>query len=74
VLINTVHSIPDDLFEHVNRNEHSILTNDPMEILIEMGFVDRLKNQRLLAEHNNNLNKVIEVLTNDANINGIWFD
>jgi hypothetical protein len=74
VLINTVNSTPDDIFEHINRDEHSILSNDPMEILIEMGFVDRTKNQRLLAENNNDLNKVIELLTNDTNINGIWFD
>jgi len=45
-----------------------------MEILIEMGFVDRTKNQRLLTDNNNDLNKVIELLTNDTNVNGIWFD
>jgi hypothetical protein len=44
-----------------------------MEILIEMGFVDRRKNQILLKENNNDLNKVIEILTNDNNDNFDWF-
>lgn len=36
-----------------------------MEILIEMGFANRTKNQILLAANNNDLNKVIELLTNE---------
>jgi hypothetical protein len=38
-----------------------------MEILIEMGFANRGKNQHLLAENDNDLNKVIELLTNSGN-------
>lgn len=45
-----------------------------MSILIEMGFVDRTKNQQLLALHNNDLTKVIEVLTRNDMIDAIWFD
>jgi hypothetical protein len=37
-----------------------------MEILIEMGFANRGKNQRLLSENNNDLDKVIELLTTDS--------
>jgi len=44
-----------------------------MEILIEMGFANRTKNQKLLTENNNDLNKVIELLTNDTNENADWF-
>ncbi len=68
-LINTANSSVDDFFEHVDENEtrNSILSNDPMKILIEMGFVNCTKNQRLLSENNNDLNKVIELLTNSGN-------
>ena len=34
-----------------------------------MGFCNREKNQRLLVENNNNLNKVIELLTDGNNEN-----
>lgn len=67
ILINTQNSNTDDFFEHIENNEpinnSSILSNDPMDILIEMGFVNRTKNQRLLAENNSDLNKIIELLT-----------
>ncbi|CAF1334234.1 unnamed protein product [Rotaria sp. Silwood1] len=67
-LINTRNSSVDDFFEHVDysetTNRNLSLSNDPMEILIEMGFGDREKNQRLLAENNNDLNKVIELRLN----------
>jgi hypothetical protein len=44
-----------------------------MEILIEMGFANRTKNQILLEQNNNDLNKVIEFLTIDNNENADWF-
>jgi hypothetical protein len=76
-LINTAHSNIDDFFEHVEENEtpnnNSVFSNDPMEILIEMGFANRGKNQQLLSENNNDLNKVIELLTNDGNEDSDWF-
>jgi len=69
-LINTANPSVDDYFEHVEENEPTnrnlILSNDPMEILIEMGFANRGKNQRLLSENNNDLDKVIELLTTDS--------
>jgi hypothetical protein len=77
ILINTVNSDADDYFEHVEDNEtgslNSILSNDPIEILIEMGFANRTMNQKLLAENNNDLNKVIELLTSNTNENADWF-
>ena len=48
-------STTDELFEHVE--------NEPMNILFEMGFKNRAQNQRLLENHQNDLNKVIEILT-----------
>ena len=38
-----------------------------------MGFVNRQKNQRLLSENHNDLNKVIEILTTDSNDDLDWF-
>jgi len=38
-----------------------------MKVLIEMGFGDRVKNQRLLKENGNDLSKVIQLLTLDIN-------
>jgi hypothetical protein len=77
ILINTVNSDADDYFEHVEDNAteslNSILSNDPIEILIEMGFANRAMNQKLLAENNNDLNKVIELLTSNTNENADWF-
>jgi hypothetical protein len=76
-LINTANSNVDDFFEHVEENEatstNSVLSNDPLEILIEMGFANRGKNLRLLAQNENDLNKVIELLTNDGNEDADWF-
>ncbi|UJR14109.1 hypothetical protein I4U23_001105 [Adineta vaga] len=73
-VIETVNvAINDDHFEHVDEEETSILTNDPMKILIEMGFVNRQKNQRLLTENNNDLNKVVEILTIDSTEETDWF-
>ncbi|CAF3169408.1 unnamed protein product [Rotaria sp. Silwood2] len=70
-LVNTRNSSVDDFFEHVDYSETTngnlSLSNDPMEILIEMGFVNREKNQRLLVENKNDLNKVIELLADDDN-------
>jgi hypothetical protein len=67
----------DDFFEHVEENEtqntNIIPSNDPMEILIEMGFANRAKNQLLLTENRNDLNKVIELLTIDNNDDTDWF-
>ncbi len=42
-------------------------SSDPMKTLIEMGFANRAKNQRLLKENANDLAKVIELLTLDNN-------
>ncbi|CAM4859019.1 unnamed protein product [Rotaria socialis] len=68
---STQNSNVDDFFEHVEfsdmGNRHLSLSNDPIEILIEMGFCNREKNQRLLVENNNNLSRVIELLTDDNN-------
>ena len=44
-----------------------------MQILIEMGFANRAKNQRLLAENDNDLDKVIELLTSDVDDDADWF-
>ena len=46
---------------------------DPMKTLIAMGFANRAKNQRLLRENDNDLNKVIEQLTLDVNEDSDWF-
>ncbi|CAF1331847.1 unnamed protein product [Adineta steineri] len=62
-LIETNNSNNDDYFEHVEENENSILSNNPIDILIEMGFANRQTNQLLLSENNNDLNRVIEILT-----------
>ncbi len=76
-MINTANPSVDDYFEHVDENEPTnrnlILSNDPMEILIEMGFANRGKNQRLLSENNNDLDKVIELLTTDSSEDADWF-
>lgn len=56
----TTSSIVDDFFEHVDDEQPS---NEPMNSLIEMGFTNRAQNQRLLQDHHNDLNKVIEILT-----------
>lgn len=69
--------IPDDIFEHIDEhrnNERSSISNDPMAILIDMGFVDRRKNEQLLAENNHDLNRVIEILARNDQIDTIWFD
>ncbi|CAF1161817.1 unnamed protein product [Adineta ricciae] len=65
--------VNDDCFEHVGEDAPSNITNDPIQILIEMGFVNRQKNQRLLSEHSNDLTKVIEVLTAESNDDLNWF-
>ena len=44
-----------------------------MTRLIEMGFANRLKNQRLLRENSNDLAKVIELLTMDTMDDSNWF-
>ena len=76
-MANTVNQNVDDFFEHVESDETAnrnlTLSNDPMDILIEMGFCNRAKNQRLLAENDNDLNKVIEFLTNDNHEDVDWF-
>lgn len=46
---------------------NSAAPKDPMKTLIEMGFGDRVKNQRLLKENGNDLCKVIQLLTFDIN-------
>ncbi len=52
---------------------NSMSSNDPMYALIEMGFANRAKNQRLLRENANDLAKVIELLTLDNNEDVDWF-
>lgn len=44
-----------------------------METLINMGFANRAKNQRLLRENANDLAKVIELLSLDSHADGDWF-
>ena len=46
---------------------------DPMKTLVEMGFANRAKNQRLLRENGNDLAKVIERLTVDNIEDPDWF-
>jgi hypothetical protein len=53
----------DDVFEHLDRERTS---NEPLELLSQMGFVDQAKNQRLLNDNGNDLVKVIELLTSSA--------
>lgn len=53
----------DDYFEHIEDEEQSSISNEPLDILIEMGFTNRAQNQRLLHDNNQDLNKVIEILT-----------
>lgn len=76
-MINSANPSVDDYFEHIEENEptnrNSILSNDPMQILVEMGFANRKKNQRLLTENNNDLNKVIELLTTDSTDDTDWY-
>lgn len=40
---------------------------DPMTQLIQLGFGNRAKNQRLLRDNNNDLARVIGLLTLDVN-------
>ena len=55
----------DDFFEHISDDDtlDAVLCSAPIDMLTEMGFVDRAKNQQLLAENNNDLTRVIEILT-----------
>jgi hypothetical protein len=48
-------------------------SNEMMSYLIEMGFANRARNQRLLDENANNLGKVIELLTVDTTDDSNWF-
>jgi hypothetical protein len=77
ILINTSNSNPDDLFEHIEEDEatanDSSLENDLMNVLIEMGFVDRAKNQKLLQENNYDMEKVVECLANENDENDDFF-
>lgn len=45
-----------------------------MTQLIEMGFTDRNRNQRLLRENYDDLEKVIEILMCDSQGNSDWFN
>jgi len=66
-------------FDHIEENSTTttsvnlISSNDPMKALIEMGFANRAKNQRLLRDNANDLAKVIELLTLDNNEDVNWF-
>ncbi|CAF5218863.1 unnamed protein product, partial [Rotaria magnacalcarata] len=51
---------------------NSSSSSDPMKKLIEMGFANRAKNQRLLNANANDLAKVIELLTIE-NDDADWF-
>jgi len=82
-LINTFNISPTNtnaFFDRIDDNSttttssvNSISSNDPMKKLIEMGFANRAKNQRLLKENANDLAKVIELLTIDNNEDVEWF-
>ena len=73
---NTNQSSTDDHFEHLDDfetpNPTLISSNEPIHILEEMGFVDRAENQRLMAQHHNDLSAVIEVLTSRNTIEFDW--
>jgi hypothetical protein len=63
-------------FDHIEipaPSANSISSNDPMKTLVEMGFANRAKNQRLLRENANDLAKVIELLTLENNEDVDWF-
>ncbi|CAF0766785.1 unnamed protein product [Adineta steineri] len=64
------------LFEHINSTQpirtNSFTSDDQMKTLIEMGFANRAKNQRLLRENANDLAKVIELLTLETNDEVDW--
>ena len=49
-------------------------STDPMTKLIEMGFSNRAKNQRLLRENHDDLDKVVELLTLDSAEDPNWFN
>lgn len=51
----------------------SMPAQDPMSVLINMGFANRAKNQRLLRENANDLAKVIELLSLDSHEDSDWF-
>lgn len=51
----------------------SFPTDEQMQALIGMGFVNRAKNQRLLRENANDLAKVIELLTLESDDDSDWF-
>jgi len=57
----------------ITTNANSISSKDQMQTLIEMGFANRARNQRLLRENANDLAKVIELLTLDNNEDADWF-
>lgn len=48
-------------------------SNEPMDLLVDMGFTDQDKNQRLLDENHQNLTKVIEILSFETNPTADWF-
>lgn len=52
---------------------NSMSEQDPMSVLINMGFANRAKNQRLLRENANDLAKVIELLSLDSHEDSDWF-
>jgi len=58
----------------VMNSSSSVRSIDPMARLLEMGFANRTKNQRLLRENGNDLAKVIELLTLDSHEDREWFD
>ncbi|UJR33059.1 hypothetical protein I4U23_020518 [Adineta vaga] len=79
-LVNTFAASPTNtngFFEHIEQisitRTDSFPSEDQMQALIEMGFVNRAKNQRLLRENANDLAKVIEFLTLDCNDDTDWF-
>jgi len=75
---NTSQTSTDAFFDRIEENSittnaNSISSKDQMQTLIEMGFANRVKNQRLLRENANDLAKVIELLTLDNNEDADWF-
>ena len=61
----------DDVFEHLEPPRQ--FSNEPMDLLVDMGFVDREKNQRLLNENHQDLTKVIELLSFENDPTADWF-
>jgi hypothetical protein len=74
-LVNTAYSDSSDIAKSsVSSTSSSISLADPMTRLIEMGFANRAKNQRILQANGNDLAKVIALLSMDSVDDPDWFE